>query len=114
MMKNPVTVAAVIGMLGVTPLIAAPHQDKKAPQQEEKAAKGQMCLLKVSGMACGACASAVEKAAKRIEGVTSAKVSQPKGTAEITYDPAKTTPEAIAKAISAGTLFKAEATRPGR
>jgi len=66
----------------------------------------------VKGMHCGACAAAVEKAAKRIDGVIAAKANQPKGTAEITFDPAKTSPEAIAKAISEQTAFKAE--RPPR
>lgn len=40
--------------------------------------------------------------------MTAAKASQPKGTAEITYDPAKISPEAIAKAITEKTSFKAE------
>jgi copper chaperone CopZ len=60
-------------------------------------------------MICGACAAQVEKVAKKIDGVAAAKVSQPKGTAEITYVPAKTTPAAIAKMITAQTRFKAEA-----
>ena len=69
---------------------------------------GEVCILKVSGMFCGACAKTVEKTAKKIDGVKSAKVSQPKGTAEITYDPAKTSPEAIAKAITEKTPFTSE------
>lgn len=68
----------------------------------------QVCVLKVSGMACGACAARVEKAAKNIAGVKVAKVSQPKGVAEVTYSAAKTTPDAIAKAITDRTGFKAE------
>jgi copper chaperone len=66
-------------------------------------------VLKVSGMSCGACARTVEKEVKKIAGVKTAKVSQPKGEAEITYDPAKTSPEAIAKRINDKTGFKAEA-----
>ena len=64
--------------------------------------------LKVSGMSCGECAKTVEKEAKNIPGVKTAKVDQPKGEAEITYDPAKTSPEAIAKTINQKTGFKAE------
>jgi copper chaperone CopZ len=79
-----------------------------ASQESDKPKTGDVCVLKVSGMACGACAATVEKAAMRIDGVTAAKVSQPKGTAEITYDPAKTTPDAIAKIISEKTGFQAE------
>ena len=65
-------------------------------------------ILKVSGMSCGECAKTVEKEAKKIDGVKTAKVSQPKGEAEITYDPAKTSPESIAKKISDKTGFKAQ------
>ncbi len=69
----------------------------------------KVCVLKVSGMSCSACAKTVEKEAKKINGVKSAKVSQPNGQAEITYDPAKTSPEAIAKRITDKSGFKAEA-----
>ena len=81
-------------------------------QQAEKP-QASHTVLKVSGMHCGACANTVEKAAKKIEGVTAATASQPKGTAEISYDPAKTTPEAIAKALSEQTAFKAKAPKAG-
>lgn len=49
------------------------------------------------------------RAAKSVEGVTDCKASYQKGTAEVTYDPSKTTPEAIAKVISERTPFKATA-----
>ena len=65
-------------------------------------------VLKVSGMQCGECAKKVEKEAKKIEGVVAAKVSQPKGEAEITYDSAKSSPEAIAKHLKDKTGFKVE------
>jgi copper chaperone CopZ len=65
-------------------------------------------LTRITGMACSACANTVERAAKKIPGVTSAKAHQPSGSAEIRFDPAKTSAEAIAKAITAKTPFKAE------
>lgn len=45
-------------------------------------------------------------AAKKIDGVKDATVSLKKKTAEISYDPTKTNPEAIAKAITEKTGFK--------
>lgn len=78
-----------------------------AAAQTEKPA-GDVCTLKVKGMACSACASKVEQTALKLDGVTAAKVSQPNGTAEITYDAAKTNPAAIAKYISDKSGFKAE------
>jgi copper chaperone CopZ len=64
--------------------------------------------LKVSGMHCGACAATVEKAAKKVDGVTAVKASQPEGTATVTFDSVKTTLEAVAKAINRETPFKAQ------
>lgn len=100
-MRTLIAVAGIVSMLGFG----------VAAQTTEKAPTGQMCLLKVSGMHCGACAKTVEQAAKKIDGVSAAKASQPQGTAEITYDPAKTTPAAIAKAITEKTPFKAEVSK---
>src|SRR5437870_1500218 len=97
------TLLALTGLLGMFGIGAAANQTT-----DKKAEAGQVCVLKVSGMICGTCAATVEKTVKKIDGVKSAKVSQPKGTAEISYDPAKTTPEAIAKIISDRTNFKAE------
>lgn len=99
-MRKALAVMGLLSVFGIASATAAQEPDKPKP--------GQVCLLKVSGMSCGACAARVEKAAKKIDGVTAAKASQPKGTAEITYDPSKTTAEAIAKTITDKTGFKAE------
>ena len=99
-MRKALAVMGILGVLGFGP--AAAEQTTQQPKE------GQVCMLKVSGMACGACAATVEKAAKKIDGVIAAKASQPNGSAEITYDPAKTSPEAIAKALNDKTPFKAE------
>ena len=52
-------------------------------------------------------------AAKKVDGVSDAKVSYKKGVAEVTYDPAKTSPAAIAKAITQKSGFKAEVAPAG-
>lgn len=76
-----------------------------SPASQEPA--NRSTVLKVSGMRCGECAKTVEKEATKVDGVKAVKVSQPKGEAQITYDPAKTTPEAIAKRITDKTGFTA-------
>ena len=88
---------------GLIAVAAASAQQSDRPSQTN-----QVCALKVSGMFCGACAKTVEKTAKKIDGVKAATVSQPKGVAQITYDPNKTSPEAIAKVIASRTPFTAE------
>lgn len=66
------------------------------------------CTLKVSGMTCGGCEGAVKLAAKRVDGVKTVTASAKSGTAEVGYDASKTSPEAIAKAVTANSGFKAE------
>lgn len=91
------TLAATISILSFLGLVAGAQQTTDKP-----------VVLRVSGMSCGVCAKTVEKEARKIDGVKAAKASQPKGEAEITYDPAKTSPEAIAKRITDKTRFKTE------
>jgi copper chaperone CopZ len=93
---------AIVVTLGLCGLGAS------AQSTDRDTADNQVCLLKVSGMSCGACAATVQKAAMKIDGVIAATVSQPKGTAEITFDPARTTPDAIARTITEKTGFTAE------
>ena len=71
-------------------------------------ARAQTSILKVSGMACGACARTVETVLKKVQGVKATVVSQPKGAPEIAFDPSQTTIETLAKVINAKTSFKAE------
>jgi len=63
-------------------------------------------------MTCGGCAAAVESAANEVDGVIETAVSYDKGLAEVTYDPTKTSPNAIAQAIAQGSGFKAEVQAP--
>jgi periplasmic mercuric ion binding protein len=98
--------AVVLALSTMAVVFVSANQAAGTPQT------AQTCTLKISGMVCSACAATVEKTGKKIDGVISIKASQPRGTAEITYDPAKTTPDAIAKAITKRTPFKAEEQKP--
>lgn len=97
-MKGVLALMTILGFLGL---------GSAAVAQNARAA-GDVCTLKIEGMACSACAARVEKEALKIDGVKAAKVSQPKGLAEVTFDASKTNPEAIAKSITDKTGFKAE------
>jgi copper chaperone len=63
-------------------------------------------VLTIKGMTCGGCVAAVKLRLKKVKGVTAYDVSLDKGEADVTYDPAQTSPEAIAAAVSE-TGFKA-------
>jgi copper chaperone CopZ len=97
--------AVVLAMWTSTAIHAA------SDQQTDKSAT-QVCTLKVSGMTCAGCEAAVKMAARSVDGVKDVKASYEKKNAEVTYDPAKTTPDAIAKVITEKSGFKAEASHP--
>ncbi|HXH07998.1 MAG TPA: heavy-metal-associated domain-containing protein [Vicinamibacterales bacterium] len=107
--RVPAARTAIAGLALLTAMWMTPL----AARQAREAPKIASCTLQVSGMTCGGCAAAVRSAAKKVEGVLEATVSHEKGTAEITYDPSKTTPEAIAKAITHKTGFTARVSRRG-
>lgn len=54
--------------------------------------------MKIRGMNCGHCVGAVTGALKKVDGVTVDEVKI--GSATMSYDPARTSPAAIAQAIA--------------
>ena len=107
-------VATMVGTgIAVVPLpTTALAGADQAKQDESK--KRATCALKITGMTCGGCAVAVKMAAKKVDGVAEANVSYETGRADVTYDPTKTTPEKIAKAITENSGFKAELQPPAK
>jgi mercuric transport protein len=63
------------------------------------AAAPQSVTLRVEGMTCGGCATAIEKALRATDGVLEARVSFEKKEAWVRYDDRKVTVEKIRKAI---------------
>lgn len=99
-------VAVLLGLLAGG--IVASTDAGQAPTAQSKPAT-KVCTLKVTGMTCAGCEVAVKIAAKKIDGVTDVTVSYDRAAADVTYNPAKTTPQAIAKIITEKTGFKATA-----
>jgi copper chaperone CopZ len=83
----------------------------RVPAERHAPQATNVCTLKVAGMFCAGCTTAVTLAAKKIDGVKDATVSDEKGRAEVTYDPAKTNPEAMAKVVTEQSGFKADVQR---
>jgi copper chaperone CopZ len=97
-----------VSTIAIVLLLWTPTVVRAADNQKADKPTTQTCALKVSGMTCAGCEAAVRMAAKSIDGVKEVKVSYAKSGAELTYDPAKTTPEAIAKVVTEKSGFKAE------
>jgi len=85
------------------------HSVPAIAQQGTKAGALRVCTLNVAGMTCAGCEAAVRSAAKTVDGVKDVKASDDKKNADVTDDPSKTTPEAIAKVITERSGFRATA-----
>jgi Cu+-exporting ATPase len=60
---------------------------------------GEVCLIPIAGMTCASCVRRVEKALAQVDGVSEAAVSFATERATVTYDPSRTTPAALARAV---------------
>ncbi len=56
-------------------------------------------VFRVEGMTCGGCELGVKMRVEKLDGVTAVDASHEDGTATVTYDPEKMTPEVIVEAI---------------
>jgi copper chaperone CopZ len=100
------TVLATFGALGIIGVIVAfVGSGGDAPQASTS--ETETCTFGVTGMTCAGCEAAVRSAAREVDGVTDVEVSYKEGTAKVTYDASKTTPEVIAKTITERTGFEA-------
>jgi len=108
--RNVQTVATVFGVgigaylllqFAVLPVVASYASGKLAREDAAEIAPDtdlSSASLTVEGMTCAACAIGVEQALRDMPGVKSAKVNWRTGEASVTYDAARTTPEALLKA----------------
>jgi len=64
------------------------------------AAEPKRVVLDVPGMNCSLCPISVKKALENVPGVVEAKAELATKSAEATYDPDQTSPEALARAVA--------------
>ena len=94
-----ITLAMTVMLVVGTTSLSAQGNASTAPKK---------CVIEISDMACSSCANTVQKALMKMDGVKTAEVSQPSGTASVTYDAGKTDPTTLAKAITKKTGFRAK------
>ena len=90
----------------------AAAQTAQADQQKVQDAAGAKVDLAVAGMTCAGCASSVQAALLKVEGVEAAYVSSTDGKAQVAFDAGKTNLEALIAAVSGAgeyTAAKADA-----
>lgn len=72
---------------------------KSQPSVEADSSAATSVVIPVEGMSCSACVARVKRGLKAIKGVREVQVSLEKREAEVRYEPKKTSPEKLAKAI---------------
>lgn len=80
--------------LGLTFLLALPHRAAAGPVE-----RLITDTFVITGMTCGGCEVGVEIALRRLDGVRSAEASYDDGTATVSYDAERVTPDQIVAAI---------------
>jgi copper chaperone CopZ len=108
MAAGVVLVGAIVGSW----VTARTMSDRRAQQVKESAAprentRGEIASIRVLDMTCEACVPSVKSAAKKLDGVLDIAVSYKDGLATAAYDPAKVTPDQIARAIAEQSGFRA-------
>lgn len=92
---------SVIATVGLVPCCGFTRTASAATAQ-----KHGTTTLHIEGMTCGGCETAVKMVLKKTPGVVSSTVSYERKRAVVRYEPAKTTPEKIAKAIATALSYK--------
>lgn len=85
-----------------------------ASTQKNDGGQTQVVTLKVPQMFCGGCELALKMAANKVAGVKDVKTNLEKRTAEVAYDPSKTTADAIASAITKTSGLKVEVSKAAK
>jgi copper chaperone CopZ len=102
-----VAVVITVGIVAVRSRTPERNQAREVGAQVV-AIGSQMVTLKVPQMNCAGCEVGVRIAARKVDGVKDVKTDSDKRTADVTFDPSKTTAQAIASAITKGTGFDTE------
>src|SRR6266852_673117 len=106
-----IAAAVVITMAIVAVRSRTPERTQEREVGAQVAVRSQMVTLKVPKMDCAGCEVGVRIAANKVDGVKDVKTDSDTRTVDVTFDPSKTTAQAIASAITKGTGFDTEVPR---
>jgi len=72
---------------------------KNVKENSKSNSKEERISIKIKGMSCASCVATIEKALKKVDGVSEANVNLATETAQVKLDPKKTSQDAIEKVI---------------
>lgn len=94
------TVCLTLSLLAVPLLMQTAHAEAAVPVQLQKQNSSQAVTLDMQNMTCAMCKITIKKALQGVEGVQKVSVDADTKTADVTFDPQKTSIEALIKATT--------------
>lgn len=96
----PLKVLVLMLSLIATSLLQTAHAEATVPAQLQQQQTSQSVILDMQNMTCAMCKFTIKKALKGVEGVAEANVDYDAKTAEVTFNPQKTSVDALIKATT--------------
>ena len=94
------TVCLTLSLLAVPLLMQTAHSEAVAPVSVQNQNSSQSVILDMQNMTCAMCKITIKKALQGVEGVQKVSVDGDTKIADVTFDPQKTSIEALIKATT--------------
>ncbi len=94
------TLLLTLSLLAAPLLMQTAHAEAAVPVQLQKQNSSQAVTLDMQNMTCAMCKITIKKALQGVEGVQKVSVDADAKTADVTFDPQKTSIEALIKATT--------------
>ncbi len=94
------TVCLTLSLLATPLLMQTAHAEATVPDSVQKQNNSQSVTLDMQNMTCAMCKFTIKKALQGVEGVQKVSVDADSKTADIMFDPQKTSIEALIKATT--------------
>jgi len=95
------TLLLMLSLLAASLLLQTAHAEEAVPVQVQKQQTSQSVILDMQNMTCALCKFTIKKALQSVEGVEKANVDYDSKTANVTFNPQKTSVDALIKATTA-------------
>ncbi len=94
------TLLLMLSLLATLLLLQTAHAEAAVPAQFQKQHTSQSVVLDMQNMTCALCEFTIKKALQGVEGVEGANVNYDSKTADVIFNPQKTSVEALIKAAT--------------
>jgi periplasmic mercuric ion binding protein len=94
------TILLLLSLLATSLLLQTAHAEADVPVQVPKQQISQSVLFDMQNMTCALCKVTIKKALQGVEGVDEANVDYDTKTATVTFNPQKTSVDALIKATT--------------